>query len=120
MMQRQQRRPQRQIRREMLEPIAEAGTGPRWQPRPQRQQRKRIARVVRVKMPKAIETGDPVTGYRGAKLFKGTHVCRAGEGRPGTITGAGRDQCVVKWAHSGVTQAEITAYLARYGDVTKP
>jgi hypothetical protein len=108
-------KPQRQVRREFLEPIAEAGTEPKWHRKPQRQQRRpRRLKRVRIRMPKMVESGEPVRGYKGCALYKGTHVCRSGESDPGTITGLGPQQCEVKWARSGVTQAEITAYLQRF------
>lgn len=65
------------------------------------------------KPPKAVETGDPVTGYRGAKIYKGTNVSRVGEDRPGRVTGVGREQCTVQW-YEGPEQAEITIYLERF------
>lgn len=105
------RKPQRQTRA-MLEPIAEAGTAPRWFRKPRRQERKpKYHRVPRVKLPIEQYEGKPVLGYKGSKIYKGGHVRRVGEDRPGLVTGAGPQQCVVKWYHIGAEQSEVTAYL---------
>jgi hypothetical protein len=85
----------------------------KWKPPPRLVPRKSRHRVPRLRLPDAKETGDPVKGYRGCQLFKGTHVCRIGEDRPGTIVGIGAQQCEVKW-RDGATQSEITVYLDRY------
>lgn len=81
---------------------------------PRRQKRRRF------NLPRAIETGPPTYGYRGCKLHKGSHVARVRGDDPGTITEAGREQSMVRWAGRMVAQAEVNTNLRRYSDVTEP
>lgn len=85
--------------------------GRRIKPKPKH--RPRVRPRLRVQdLPKMVETGEPVRGYRGAKLFKGTYIRRVGEASVGKVLAVGPEQCEVQWL-SGQTQAEITEYLER-------
>jgi len=79
---------------------------------------KRIQREVKpppvFTVPAEKETGDDWRdGYRGAKLFKGTHVKYENGEAIGVIVTLGRDVSEVKWFRTGAVQSELNKYLRK-------
>lgn len=117
--QRQRMKPRRQqrVHRAVIEPIAEAGTAPRWRPKPMRQpKRQPIPKLPPLILPQQVAEGPSMPGYRGAKIRKGMHVQRCGENTPGVVVALGPEQSVVKWFRIGAQQAEVTRYLEEFDD----
>lgn len=85
--------------------------------RPQRPVTSKSTRVIRIpgiSIPAEKETGEETaTGYKGAKLRKGSHVQYENGMSVGVILSLGRDVSEVKWFRSGAVQSEVNKYLRK-------